>query len=188
MRRIWISGVVLGLLCLRLAAQSQAKMEDPLFGILYDPQEIHFESAPSTLLKRCPQLRERYVKAWVYGHLKTSDGEYFLISGLMEYHDAKTGAMTIAPEETDGTAVALRGSKCLTDDADYFLSQQINPAKVATPIMVPKSVLNGILQDAFRRYATAFGGKRRFLKQVAPDAIGPHVVLEQLKIFEKERK
>lgn len=185
---MWVSGILLSLVCVAAAGGSRHKMGDPLFGIVYDPQEIHFEAAPGRLLKRCPALEKRYVKGWVYGHLKAGDVEYFLISGLMEYHDEPNGAVNIATDETGGMAVALRGTTCRMDNAEYFLSQKINPATVATPIRVRKSVLNGILQDAFRRYSTAFGGKQKFLKQVTPDAIGPRVVLEQLKVFEKERK
>jgi hypothetical protein len=68
------------------------------------------------------------------------------------------------------------------DQASYFFDQTINPAKTATPIMVPKSVLTGILQDAFKRYVIAFGGKQEFLKRAKPSAALPFV-REQIEIF-----
>src|SRR5271168_2389322 len=81
-------------------ASAQQRMVDQLFGILYDPQKIHFERMPQTLPAKCPGLRGRYVDAWVYGHLKTADSEYFLISGLMEFHEDKPGgARSVAPDE-----------------------------------------------------------------------------------------
>jgi hypothetical protein len=58
-------------------------MTDPLFGISYDRQRVHFERMPSLLEKNCTRLHGRYVAAWAYGHFKTADSEYFLVSGLM---------------------------------------------------------------------------------------------------------
>lgn len=107
----------------------------------------------------------------------------------MEFQEDKPGgARTIAPEEGDGLVVAIQGSKCLVDQADYFLTQGLNPAKNATPVMVPKPVLSGMLQDAFKRYVVAFGGRDQFLKRakaVKPNALLP-VVREQLETFEKD--
>ncbi len=188
MRRCkWILCVVLFSLAATAMAQSGKLklMTDPLFGISYNRQTAHFEEMPSLLVGSCPRLHGRYVRAWLYGHLKTADSEYFVISGLMESRaDEPGGARRIAPDEGGGVIVALRGSECIVDQTEYFLTQNINPAKTATPIMVPAPVLNGILQDAFRKYAEAFGGKQEFLKHVNRKAALP-VVRQQLETFEK---
>ncbi|HKN74035.1 MAG TPA: hypothetical protein VJW94_02570 [Candidatus Acidoferrum sp.] len=182
----WAFCIVLPCLAATTGASAQQRMTDQLFGISYDPKKVHFERMPPVLAEKCPRLQDRYVAAWVYGHLKTADSEYFLISGLMEFQEDKPGgAHTIAPEEGDGLIVALRGSQCLVDQASYFFDQSINPAKTATPIMVPKSVLTGILQESFKRYVIAFGGKQEFLKRVKPSAALPFV-REQIEIFERE--
>ena len=176
------------LLCLFAAgaASAQHKMSDPLFGILYDPQKAHFEKMPTDLAERCPKLRGRYVTAWVYGHLKASDAEYFLIAGLMEFQeDSPRGSRTIAPEEDGGLVVALTSSQCRVDLDEYFFPQEINPAKKATPITASPTVVNGILQDAFQKYATAFGGKQALLKLVKPGVAVPPVD-EQLEVFKRE--
>lgn len=185
-RSSWISAVVLILVSIPATGETRHMMDDPLFAIRYNPQEVHFERVPSSLLKRCPRLRGQYAVAWVYGHLQTTESEYYLISGLRRYRDQVTDTTTgIAPDETGGLAVALRGATCRVDLTDDVLDQKVSPAKDATPIAVPKSVVVEILQDAFERYARAFGGKQRFLSQVTPDAIGPHVILEQLEVYEK---
>jgi len=176
------------LLCFaaEFVAHAQKVMGDPLFGIAYDPQQVHFEEMPPVLTQKCPRLRGRYVAAWVYGHFKTYDSEYFVISGLVEFHEEKPrAARAIAPEEGDGLIVALRGSQCLVDQADYFFDQGINPAKNATPIIVPTVVLTGILQDAFERCSSAFGGRQECLKRAHPDAIGPSIIRKQLEAFRK---
>jgi hypothetical protein len=170
---------------LEVAAQAPRSMTDPLFGVSYNPEEVHFEHMPLILAEKCPKLRGRYVEAWVYGHFRASDSEYFLISGLMEFEEDKPGgARSIAPEEGDGLIVALQHSKCLVDQAGYFYDQKINPAKTATPITAPGSVVSGILQDAFRRDVVAFGGKQELMKHVKPNVLLPAARRE----FEKFQK
>lgn len=184
---MWICTWMLcaALLCSAKTATTQKLMTDPLFGISYDREKVSFERMPGALTESCPRLRGRYVAAWVYGRLKTPDSEYFLISGLMESRaDEPGGAVTVAPDEGGGVAVALRGSGCAVDQSEYFLTQEVNPGKTATPIMVPKAVLVGILQDAFKRYVIAFSGKQELLKHVKPKALLP-VVREQFEVFEK---
>lgn len=168
------------------ASAQQQKLSEPLFGIPYDPRKIHFGKMPNDLVTHCPKLQGRYVAAWVYGHLKTSDSEYFLIYGLMEFQeDSPRATRTVAPEEGDGLAVALRGSTCLVDQADYFFSQDVNPAKKETPIMVPAAIVNGLLWDAFQKYVAAFGGKQAFLKLVKRGVAIPPVQ-DQLDLFAKQ--
>lgn len=168
------------------ASAQQQKMSDPLFGILCDPQKMHFDKVPSDLVSACSKLRGRYVAAWVYGHLKTSDSEYFLISGLMEFRaDDAQGTRTIAPEEDGGLIVAITSSGCRVDLDEYFFPQEINPAKKATPITASPAVVNGILQDAFQKYVTAFGGKQAFLKLVKRGVAVPPVQ-DQLDLFAKQ--
>jgi hypothetical protein len=174
---VWTSGTA-------ALAQHQQPMTDQLFGVSYDPQKIHFDKMPPALADKCPGLGHRYVAAWVYGHFKTSESEYFLISGLMEFH-RENGTPTIAPDEGDGLVVAIQDSKCLMDEAGYFLTQTVNAGKGATPIMVPSSVVTGILQDAFKRYSVAFGGKQEFLRRVKQNGAFP-VVQEQLDVFAKK--
>jgi hypothetical protein len=179
-------GLIVILFSMRSVAQSPTLMGDPLFGIAYDPQKVHFEELPAGLQQKCAKLKGRYVAAWIYGHFKTTDSEYFLISGLMEFQEDKPGAgRSISPEEDDGLIVAIQGSKCLVDQAGYFYYQEINTAKNATPIKAPASVVSGILQDAFSRDVSAFGGRQEFLKQVDRDALLP-IVRTELEKFEKE--
>jgi hypothetical protein len=173
--------------CLSLAlAYGQVMMTDPLCGISYDPQTVHFEKLPARLVKLCPDLRGRYVAAWTYGSFKANGTEYFLLSGLMEFHEEKPrGARSIAPDEGDGLVAAIQGSKCIVDQTGYFLMQTVNTANGATAIMVPRPVVTGVLQDAFKRYVVAFGSKEEFLKHVKAKALLP-IVREELESFERE--
>ena len=37
-------------------AQSKRSMVDPLFGLRYDPQQVHFEAAPASITQFCPSV------------------------------------------------------------------------------------------------------------------------------------
>src|ERR1700682_3185903 len=104
----WTFYVILFCFAAAVMAQTQKSMTDPLFGISYDPEKVHFEGMPPVLAEKCRGLKGRYVEAWIYGHFKTADSEYFLISGLMEFQEDKPGgARTVASEEGDGLITAL---------------------------------------------------------------------------------
>jgi hypothetical protein len=182
--RYTVAILLIGVAATTAAPQHQRQMTDQLFGVSYDPQKVHFDKMPPELADKCPGLQHRYVAAWIYGHFKTSESEYFLISGLMKFHNEK-GAPTIAPEEDNGLVVALEGSRCMSDEAGYFLTQTVNTGKGATSVMVPTAVVDGILQDAFKRYSVAFGGKQAFLARVKRNVALP-VVQEQLDVFAKK--
>lgn len=183
--RIWAIGFMVLLFSTLSVVRSATMMTDPLFGITYDPLKVHFENLPPLLATKCAKLKGRYARAWIYGHLKTTDTEYFLISGLIEVQEDKPGgAKSIAPEDDDGLIVELQGSKCLVDQAGYFYQQEVNPAKTATAITAPASVVSAILQDAIRRDASAFGGKEEFVKLIKRDALLP-IVRTEFEKFEK---
>ena len=116
-------GFMVILLNMQSVAQSPTLMGDPLFGVTYDPAKVRFEEIPPLLPEKCAKLKGRYVAAWVYGHFKTTESEYFLISGLIKVQEDKPGgAWSISPEDDDGLIVALQGSKCLCRSGRLFLS------------------------------------------------------------------
>jgi hypothetical protein len=159
-------------------------MDDPLFGISYDPQKVHFEEAPALISKVCPSLRGR--KLWVYARSKAADTEYFIVSGYVKFRPDGPGPAGIEPDF--GVAISLRGTSCTTDQAEYFLRGEINPARRATPIKVSEDILNAIVADALNRYSKAFGGKTNFLELLSGDHSReglPPVLQRQLEQFEK---
>lgn len=182
---LWLSGVVVA------TAQSLPSLVvDPLFLIEYNPAKVHFESIPSIIPKQCPRLRDFYAEAWVYGHLKTPDAEYFIVYGYTKVPtEEHPGSYAVVPEEDDGLAVELRNQSCRMDQAQFFLREKINPAKKATPIAVPDSVLDAIAEDIIDRYAKAFGGNENFLRRVTPLARNdvPPVVRKQLAKLEQRQ-
>jgi hypothetical protein len=162
--------IVLALLvCNPSQTKSQQTIADPIFGITYDPQRVHFDAAPASIVALCRGLQSK--KLWVYARWGASDTQYFVVS------------------ETDfGIAVALHAGRCTEDQSEYFLRKEINTAKGATPIEASDSVLEGIAMNALERYSRAFGGKATFLKLLSPsdrEALPP-VLQKELRVFEKK--
>ncbi|HEY6464614.1 MAG TPA: hypothetical protein VIY69_01400 [Candidatus Acidoferrales bacterium] len=142
-------------------ASAQSKRFDPFFWIDYDPSKIHFEVMPATLPKQCADLRNRYTRAWVYAHVKTADTEYYILYGDIHGY----------PEDDNGVTVAIRGSKCLTDDTYSFYAQDVDPVSKTTPISASSDVFEALSSDLLERYVKAFGSKADFLKSVDPRSL-----------------
>src|SRR5258707_1362169 len=90
-------------------------MADPLFGITYNPQEVHFEEAPASVSQLCRMLRGR--KLWVYARSKRAGSEYFIVSGLARIRPDGPGPSHY--EADFGTAVRILSRRCTTDDAKW---------------------------------------------------------------------
>ncbi len=147
---------VLLLMTAPLSSQKKSQprvMSEPVFGITYDPEKVHFDYAPSWLASRCHEKGANR-KFWLYAYLKDGDTEYFVVSDRVS--------------EESGIGFVVRGQKCsdglpewvLTGDAQYNGDKSIKFSAV---------VLKAIAQDVFRRYTAAFDGKKNFLQKVHHD-------------------
>jgi len=173
-----------------MAAQSRTAMYDPLFYITYDPHRIHFELAPPVIGQLCgADLRTR--KLWVYAKWITKDADYYIVSGFIVNHPDGPGKGDISPDP-DGIAVAIRGTKCVAEDALWVMSGEAeSDQKAALPETFPealpgdgapavcerggnkchylirsreaRAILDGLASDALGRFSRAFGGKTEFL-------------------------
>jgi hypothetical protein len=150
-----------------LNAQTSSTMDDPLFGIQYSHREVKFEHLPPALLRKCSDLKDRYVASWVYAHTKSADNEYFIVSGLMPDYDQRTGKPTgTASPDVTGIIVSVRGSHCNLETQDSFYWRTDSPEW-----KLPDVVQRALAADALRRYSTAFGGKEKFLKRLQSDGV-----------------
>jgi hypothetical protein len=167
----------------RTRAQSHYMMSDPIFGISYDPQKVHFEPVASSIVEHCPELRDRYVGAWVYGRSTAGDTQYLIISGFLKDQDRGSGIKDV----DFGLAVQVRGTKCAVTHWEYFL-RGAAPTGEQPRIRADESLLKEIAADILRRYALAFGGKKEFLNHVTQEDMeaAPPVLRTQLKLFENK--
>ena len=171
------------------SAQAQQRIVDPFFGIELNPNNTHFETIPRSLRNTCSQVRDYDVKkAWVFGHLKTADVEYFILYGYQRVpSEINPKTVLVVPEDDDGLIVAVQGATCRVDQWQYFFRKKENPSRYATPIKAPDEVMNKLAADIFDRYAKALGGKEPFLKQVTKKDREelPPFLAERLEIYER---
>jgi hypothetical protein len=186
--RHFLNAVVILAASLQGVAQSRPLMVAPLFPISYDPQRVHFEPAPPSIGQFCGDLKGR--KLWVYSSWRSGETKYFIVSGYLVGHPDGPGPGSIEPDPT-GIAVALQGTKCTTDAADWVMSGEVDAPQSpklpeTTSEVLPghgapnvcdkygtchynvrsrqeEAVLEGLASNALERFSEAFGGKQAFL-------------------------
>jgi hypothetical protein len=154
-------------------------MNDPVFGIIYDPHRVRFEIAPRSLEKKCAadlRGRERF---WLFAYWKEADTEYFLISSQRA--------------SESGGAAAVSVTRCTLGLPDWLLTgeRKFNPDATDSSIVFSSSVLHGLAKDLLDRYSKAFAGKDRFLdavrklKNFSPNEDLPPVLRAEYETFSK---
>jgi hypothetical protein len=132
-------------------AKAQPPASDPIFGMAL-AKSIHFEQAPAPVVLHCAGLKELKTKPfWLFAHAKIEGIDYFILSN----------------RTTDVTGVGLveRGNECVEWLAESIMAGESTLGKDSLPKWAPlnDAVLKALVQDAFRRYTQAFGGKKNFV-------------------------
>jgi hypothetical protein len=145
---------ILGLLS---ASRGQAlpHLDDPLFGVDLNPQQLHLEIAPSIIQQRCQELRGR--KLWVFAHSRTGNVDYYILSGYLEHPDSKPPSY----EPDFGVGAVLDGTSCTAITAERLISGEFQSAAKNND-HIPDAVIDSLASDALRRMTVAFGGKEHF--------------------------
>jgi hypothetical protein len=187
---VLIGWFLFGVSVTALSQSMPTSVIDPFFGITYNPAVVHLENMPSTIGKQCQELQGwRYVHAWVYSQVRTTDAEYFIVYGYVKVADEDhPGALLVAPEDDDGLIIEIRPGKCRVDQWQFVLRKETHPTKEAAPMVLPDRVLDALAAELFDRYARAFGGKEKFLSRVSAQAKGelPPILRQQLNEFERK--
>lgn len=133
-------------------AQSKVLLADPIFGVNYDPPKVHFERAPAQVEKHCRDLRGE--RLWVYAHWQQSGIELFILSSLRS--------------QPTGIGVVLQGANCTQIVPAWILTGETRnwTAGGDPPLQLTAAILDSLTSDLLQRYATAFGGKQRFIDAV----------------------
>jgi hypothetical protein len=129
-------------------------MNDPVFGIVYDPHRVRFENAPPSLGKACAADLRNQNAYWLFAYWKEADTEYLLTSSQRA--------------SVSGGAAVIRGIRCTLGLPDWLLTgeRRYNPDAGDTSILFSSRVLHGLAKDLLNRYSKAFGGKDPFLAAV----------------------
>lgn len=156
-----ILGLLVGLMPVPGIGQTLPRITDPIFGLTYDSAKIRFEEA-ADIVTRCPELvNERWGRrAWTFARSSEPSGSYMVLGGLYERHEVP--AKGEKRFETDPKGVLLREheSKCeLLGPAREVFEYPVDGVTTET--------LRALARDAVARYATAYGGRPRFLAALA---------------------
>lgn len=148
-----------------VAQAAGGRFVDPFFLIEYDPAHARFDRMPMGIGRECPQMRDHYVRGWVYGHLKTPEAEYFIVDGYVRTEsEDRPGVFSVVPEDGSGFIIEIRAGECLVDPTPYVFFPDLNRGKGR--IRIPESVLDAISSELLQTYAKAFGGKKAFLQRI----------------------
>jgi hypothetical protein len=178
-------------------------LEDPLFGIGYDPLVVHYDSVSASFLKVCPAVFEH---EFVYAHIKSGKSDYYIISGYSSDQDG----------DSFGHIALVNGNRCDTYDSKNAFSgvppengykeneiiERI-PGKDASWVRDPgesgvqgnfhyilrsaheEAIIRALVQDGFLRGIRAYGSADKFRKlacspeQIKALSYFPNVVEEQ---------
>ena len=141
------------LLFLGGAIEAQPPSSDPIFGMVYDAKLVHFEQAPASVIKQCETEKSLKTKAfWLFAHVAMEGTEYFIVSNRIT--------------DVTGAGYVMRGSECVEWLPESIMSGEaaISGTKDALPKWAPltDAVVRALADDAMRRYALAYGGKKNF--------------------------
>jgi hypothetical protein len=179
-------GLLLVVSTISVAQSAGGRFVDPFFLVEYDPVHVHFDRMPEVIGRECPQMRDHYVRAWVYGHLKIPEAEYFIVDGYVKVEsEERPGVISVVPEDGFGFIIEIRAGRCLVDPTSYVFFPELNKAK--SQIHIPATVLDAISFEILERYAKAFGGKNAFLHriQLVKREDLPVSLRKELEIFQK---
>jgi hypothetical protein len=157
---------------------AQPPSSDPIFGMVYDAKNVHFEQVAASVVQQCETYKPLKNKPfWLFAHAKVEGTEYFILSNRTT--------------EDSGAGFVLRGTECAGWLAERIMygESTISGTKEALPKWAPlnEPVLKALAQDAFRRYTQAFGSKKSFLDALKKGGLAPKelpkVLREELAAF-----
>lgn len=103
------------------AGQARHKVEDPVFGTLFDPSVLKFEPLSDELKSKCSfPLRE---DDRVFARADSPDGSDIIILPFPKTQDG----------DAFGAALSIRGDKCEVQEANWVLSGRVPTKGYATP-------------------------------------------------------
>ncbi len=154
MKSIVRSGIIflcsLSVILGSIGCVSAELMTDPLMGVTFDPNTIHFEQFPSS-----PQTAKELgvLPKWIFGahHDKQVGARVYILAGFHMVHPDGPGKAVKEPDF--GAVIRVTG-------------QQIDVLGVPDRLfegtgIVPPDIVESLVRDAVHRYVVAFGGPLR---------------------------
>lgn len=138
------------------AAETNPPLEDPLFGIQFDPTTVHFELSPRRIGQACGELRDRVL--WIFANTVNDGKDYFILNGYFPPAES-----TSKVSESDfGIGVILDGASCKVMTSEKLMSGEVPSQSETGTEHLPQAVLDALSVDALSRMVSAFKGRTEF--------------------------
>lgn len=138
------------------SAQTNAPLDDPLFGIEFNPTQVHFELAPARVGQACGELRNRVL--WIFARTVSDGKEYLVLNGYFP-----TAESTSKVSESDfGIGVILDGTSCKVMTSEKLMSGVVPSKEGDNTEQTLPAALDALSVDALNRMETAFRDKDKF--------------------------
>jgi hypothetical protein len=158
---VFCSMLVAAWLSMPVFAGDPLKVQEPVFGIYYDPHIVHFKKATNIIMP-CKKELEGLSKVTVYANWQSKDASYFIVSGLIS--NAETHNKY---ESSTALALKIKNDICQSVAGDFFLAGENAPtygqSEGDSTFDVEEAAVEGITTDILNRYSKAFGSKEKFL-------------------------
>jgi hypothetical protein len=159
-------------------------LDEPLFGIGYDPSVVHYAPVPASFLHIC---HDGYEHEFVYAHIKSGNSDYYIISGYSSDQDSDSlGYIALINENRCDTYDLKNAYSGIPPENGYKETGIIEriPGKNAPDVRDPgesgaqgnyhyilrsaheEFILRSLIRDALQRGVQAFGSEDRFRKMV----------------------
>jgi hypothetical protein len=134
-----------------MAASASPNLTDPVFGLIYRPDNIRFDPAPHDLLVTCPAMaNDRLTRElWIYGRTSNEGKTYLIVGG---FYASRPPAPPKLETDPKGAIIEFDAVSCTL----------LGPAREVLQYpddLLTQTVLRALVADLVRRYRTAFGGK-----------------------------
>ncbi len=198
------TGLLIGLLwATGTVALAQTRVEDPIFGLAYNPSEIKYEKVPSRLRRVCPEFDPHNYS--VYADVRRGESEFFIVM-----HTSSGDG------DSFGNTIWGKGAECRVDESNWTLSGipptngylNVQSAEGLPGLDAPKvcenrprgeycryilrspaeeELLRGLVRDGLQRAVKAFGKSQFKKKECSAEAISQQsdypIIQQELRKF-----
>lgn len=141
-------------------ANAQVKstnLQDPMFGLSYDYNKVHYEKITSDVSSVCSgYIHGSY---WIFAHVRRATVDYYIVMGVDRHQDG----------DALGAALAIEGGKCFEEDSSRALSGAV-PKMGFRPAPTQKRMLPGLDAPDVCDHGV-FGGCHYILRSSEEEAI-----------------
>jgi len=143
-------------------------VKDPLFGLVFDPEQTKFEQTPPATLSLCGIARpDAAYQSWIFAAADEADGRYLILGGLSrDLAASDPGKWT---QDWRGELARVHGNTC--DLIDPPREALMYPTDASHPLTA--ATVHDLAADAVRRYAQAFGSRKAFVDQLRGQEVFP---------------